>query len=43
MKKWASAVVMMMEMYMWTCCMCVTFRMPVSDRFSTLKAKCFAA
>lgn len=34
---------MMMEMCMWTCCMCTAFCAFISDMFSIAKAKHFAA
>lgn len=43
MKKFNSTTIMMMEMCMWICCMCMAFCASISDMFSILKAKHFAA
>lgn len=42
MKKFGSAANMMMELCMQTCCMCMTFYMSVSDKFSISEVKHFA-
>ena len=39
MKKIYYAINMMMEMYMWTCCMCMTCCASISDMFSILEEK----
>lgn len=43
MKKLGFTTNMMMEMCMWTCCMCMAFCAFISDMFSISKAKHFAA
>lgn len=43
MKKSGFTTTMMMEMCMWTCRMCTAFCTFISDMFSILKAKHFAA